>query len=166
MNILAQVIGGIGILIWIVSIQRKNKSDILIYQGIANIFIAIQYFILGVYTPALIDVSTSARSFIFSGYSKKDKSIPIIWLFIFLLITIFFGIVSWSGFLALIPIINTGMYVISTWLKDTKWLRIFYVVAALFFIYYNFSVGAYIMLVGNSFEVISGIYSIIKYNKN
>ena len=166
MYIFAQIIGGIGIRIWVLSVLKKEKTKILIYQGVANIFLAAEFLLLHVYTPASMDIATSIRSFVFSCYTKKNKSIPIVWLFIFLCITIFFGIFTWTGFLGLIPVINTAMYVVTSWLKDTKWLRIFYVVAALFWIYYNFNVGAYAIIIGNIFEVITGTYAVIKYNKN
>ncbi|MCH5167106.1 MAG: YgjV family protein [Erysipelotrichales bacterium] len=165
MNILIQVIGTIGILIKVVSIQKKEKSEILAYQGVAFMFISLQYFLLGVYTPASLNVSTSIRSFIFRGYTKNNKTIPIFWLFIFLSITLLFAIFTWNGYLALIPIINTSMYVISTWVKDAKWLRICFILAALLFMYYNFSVGAYTILAGNLLEVISGTNAVIKYDK-
>ena len=164
-NILIHIIGGIGILIWILSVQNKDKSNILLYQGVANVFIALQFFLFKVYTPASMDAVTAVRSFIYQGYAKKDKPIPIFWLFVFLTITFFFAIFTWSGLLGLIPIINSTMYIITTWLKDTKWLRIFFVVAAMFWLYYNLTIGAYALVVGNIFEIITGVYSVIRFNK-
>ena len=163
--VLIQIIGAIGILIKIISIEQKEKKDILSYQGVAFIIISLQYYLLGAYTPASLNASTSLRSFIFYNYSKNNKAIPIFWLFIFLFITLLLGVITWSGFLGLIPVINTTMYVVSSWLKDAKWLRVFYVIAALLFMCYNFNVGAYAMLVGNLFEVITGTHSIFRFDK-
>lgn len=164
-NILIQLIGGIGLVIWITSVLKKDKSNILIYQGIANLFMALQFFLLGVYTPAALDFTMSVRSFIYRGYTKNDKSIPMVWLFIFSLVVLIIAIVTWNGLLALIPIINTLMYIVTSWMKETKWLRMFFVIAAMLWLYYNFNVGAYVMVVGNIFEISTGIYSLVKFTK-
>ena len=166
MDLFIQIIGFIGIIIWLSSILKKRKSDILIYQGVANLFISLQFFLLKVYTAASMNFTTVIRSFVFYNYSKKNKLIPKYWLYIFLLITYVFAIITFDGYLSLIPIIISTMYIVTSWLRDTKWLRLFYVIAAFIWIYYNYSVKAYAILIGNIFEIITGLYSIFKFSKD
>ena len=68
-------------------------------------------------------------------------------------------------FLGIIPILATILYTVSTWQNNTKFLRYIFVVCSILFIFYNYVVGAYVALVGNLFEIISGVTSIIRFEK-
>ena len=65
----------------------------------------------------------------------------------------------------LLPIIITIIYIVSTWQNDMKIVRIFFVVAAFLWIIYNLYVGAIIPLIGNVFEIISGVLALIRFKK-
>ena len=78
-------------------------------------------------------------------------------------IIIVIGIITVDTPLMLIPILATLFYTYSSWQNNMQKLRIIYIVAAIFWLYYNLTVGAYVSLIGNTLEIISGTSSLIKY---
>lgn len=165
MLIISSIFGGIAIVFWLFSIQMKSKRDILLFQVVANIFYAVQYIFINSFSAVSMNIISSLKSYIFYKYEKCGKVIPKYYLIIFLVLIIMFGVVTWNGFISLIPVIITIFYTYSAWQDNAKWIRIVFVVAALFWIYYNFSVKAYISIIGNLFEIMSGVISLFRFRK-
>ena len=165
MNIYAQVFGFIAIGLWVFSIQKNSKKDILFFQTGANLFYIIMYLILGAYTGASMNFISASKGLIFYEYEKQKRIIPKYLLIIFLVAITILGFITWSSFLSLIPMVAAILYIVSTWQKDLKVIRVVYIIAAIAWIYYNYITGAYIGVFGNILEIISGILSLNK-NKN
>lgn len=96
---------------------------------------------------------------------KNKKDISKLWLIVFLVLLVLFGFLSYDGYLSLIPLIITIGYTITSYMKNSKWLRIFFLASAFIWIYYNFMVGAYVFIIGNILEIISGIVALIRFDK-
>lgn len=163
---ISSIFGFVAIIFWLFSIQRKKKKDILFFQLIANMLYAVQYFIIGTFSAASMNTISSFKSFMFYKYECKGKEIPKLLLCVFLILVIVFGVITWNGTISLIPILITCFYTISSWCKDSKYIRIVFLIAAFFWIYFNVTVGAYIAVIGNTLEVLSGIISLIRFKKN
>ena len=165
MNILPHIFGALALGTWVSSVQVKKKSNILILQFWANVFYALQYFLLGFFSTGLMNLVSVFRCFTFSLNARKNKENPL-WLLILLLsIIIIFALIYCKTLLSLIPILATFLYTISTWQNDTKYLVYIFILCAILFLIYNYLIGAYISLIGNLFEIISGIVSIIRMEK-
>jgi len=166
MNILAQLFGFFAVISWVLSIQRKEKKKILITQMFATFLYTIQYLLLSVFSAASMNFTSCIRSYVFYKYEESGKEISKKVLFFFVFLVICLGIISWDNYLSLIPIIITLFYTISTWFKDAKWTRIFFLIAAFIWVYYNFKVGAYVAIVGNMLEIVSGVVAFVRFRKN
>ncbi len=162
-NFLAQIIGAFAILFWVVSVHGKKQYKILFLQALANLLYTFQYILLGVFPAASMNICSCFRSYIFYRKRKEDKDISNVWLLFFIFLIILVGGITYNGYLSLIPIIITLFYTVSSWMKESTWIRIVFLVAAFVWIYYNYKVGAYITIVGNIFEVVSGILALIKF---
>ena len=64
----------------------------------------------------------------------------------------------------LIPIGITLLYTYITWQKDNKIIRYGTIIAAFLWIYYNFSIQAYSLIIGSIFEITSGIVAIYRFD--
>lgn len=71
MFIFAQIIGGIVLILTVISIQFKTKEKILMCQIIANVLISIQYFLLDALTGGVVSIINVIRCIIFYVYKKK-----------------------------------------------------------------------------------------------
>ena len=164
-NILIQLVGLGAIFFWVISIQKKEQHDILFLQAISNLFYVIQYFLLGVIVAGLMNLVSGFRCFMFYLFLKNKKDISKLWLIVFLVLLVLFGFLSYDGYLSLIPLIITIGYTITSNLKNSKWLRIFFLISAFVWIYYNFTVGAYVFIIGNILEIISGVVALVRFDR-
>ncbi len=165
-NFWIQMITIVAIFFWVISIQQKKQYKILFCQTISNLVYTIEYFLLGVYTASAMNLISTVRCFLFYKKNKEGKKIKESWLIGFILLLIIFGILTYDGYLSLIPVIITIFYTISSYMKDSKWIRIVVLVAAFFWIYYNYKNGVYLATIGNFLEIISGIVSLVRYRKS
>ena len=115
MNLVAQLFGFFAVVIWVFSIQRKDKKKILFTQMFATLLYTIQYLLLSVFSAASMNFTSCLRSFVFYKYEEKNKEISKSILFVFVFLVIGLGIISWDNYLSLIPIIITLFYTVSTW---------------------------------------------------
>ena len=82
--ILAQICGAIVLVLTVVSVQFKTKEKILLFQIIANVIVAVQYFLLNALTGGVVAIINTIRCVIFYLYKKKDKKPSVVFLIIFI----------------------------------------------------------------------------------
>ena len=165
MNIIANLFGFLALTIWISSVQVKEKKNILLLQSLANLFYACQYFIFGLTVTGLMNTVSTVRCLLFAKEAKNNKQPDLFYLLIFILILMLFGALYSHTFLDVIPLTATILYTISGWVKSNTFLRYTYIFCAGLFFYYNFTVGAYIPLIGNIGEILSGAIALFRYKK-
>ena len=162
--IVSQIVGAVAILFWVVSIQNKEQHKILFLQAMANLTYTIQYSMLGAFEAAYMNFLSTIRCYIFYIKRKNNKDISNLWLIFFCILIIILGVLTYKDLFTLIPIIITLFYTVSSWMKNSIWIRIVFLIAGCIWIYYNYKVGAYICIIGNVFEIISGITSLIRFS--
>ena len=163
---LEQLMGTIALSCWAASIQSKEKKSIMKLQVAANLFYAIQYYMLGAYSAASMNVVSTIRSIMFARNEINKKNNTKLSLFMFVIAIVILGILTCNKIISIIPIIIALAYTYATWQKNTKVLRITFLVAAIVWFFYNSIVGAYAPLVGNVIEIISGIVAISRFDIN
>lgn len=163
--LIAQIIGIVAFLTFIFSVQKKNKKKLLILQLIANFLYGIQYLLLLAPTASFMNFISVIRCYIFYIYEEKNKKPSKLVLTSILIFIILIGIFTVNNYLSIIPVAIAILYTISTWQKNMNITRWCFTIAAMLWILYNISVGAYTSLIGNSFELISGITSLIRFKK-
>ena len=163
MVVLAQVLASPGILFWVISILLKNKKNILLMQVIANGIYGIEYLLLGAFSAASMNFLSFLRLLVYYFYALLNIKMPKWILFVFITLVLLFGIITYDGLISLLPIIITVLYTYAFWQNNLNVARIIYIVAAIIWIYYNYEVGAYVGIIGNILEIITGLISLIKY---
>lgn len=166
MMVVAQIFGFIAIFLWILSVQQKTQVKILLVQFISNLFSALQYLSLKAYSGAFMFFVATFRCFLFYLKRKHGKEITKFWLFVFLLIIIIFGLLTYDGIISILPCITVMGYTIGNYLPNPKWIRRTFLIIPLVEIFYNYSVHAYIAIVGNIFVLISGFISLIRFKNS
>ena len=163
MVLLAQVLALFAILFWVISILLKNKKNILLMQVIANGIYGIEYLLLGAFSAASMNFLSFLRLLVYYFYALLNIKMPKWILFVFIALVLLFGIITYDGLISLLPIIITVLYTYAFWQNNLNVARIIYIVAAIIWIYYNYEVGAYVGIIGNALEIITGLISLIKY---
>ena len=165
MFVFAQILALIAIITWVISILLKKKKDILLMQVIANGIYGLEYLLLNALSAAGMNFLSFVRLLIYYFYTKNKIKMPKWLLLVFLILVIIFGFITYDGYLSIIPVIITLLYAYAFWQDNLFIARIIYIVAAIAWIYYNYHVRAYVGVVGNILEIISGTTALIKYRE-
>ena len=166
MNVLAQVFAIIALIIMFYSYQKKTKKDFLFLQIFMNIFFGLQYFLLNAYSALVSNIVSIMRTGTFYKFEKDGKKIPIILLMLFIMLILGVGIITYNGISSIIPIVIAVFYTYGTWQKNLINTYRIGVFVAVLWIYYNFSVGAYVSVIGSVFELICSLFGLIKLKNN
>lgn len=163
---IAQIFGILAIFCIVISLQFKKKTKMMFLQMIANVFYAIQYYILNAYTAVATSLVTVLRCILFNKYDKKKRKIPKRLSYFLIAIVLVIGIFSFNGSLSLIPIITSISYICAASIKNAKTYKLVFGMCAILWLYYNFKVGALVSTIGNIFEIASSIIALSKYKKS
>ena len=163
MDILIQILGLCAMISWVLSIQMKQKSTILELQILASLFYGVHYGMLDAMSAVGVTIISIIRLITIYSIERKGKEVPFYIFIIFILMLVIVGIVTYAGPISLIPIIITMIYTYTTWQKDTKVIRGAFLITGSMWIIYNFSVGSYLLMIGNLLEVISSIVSLLRF---
>lgn len=132
-------------------------------QVIANGIYGIEYLLLGAFSAASMNFLSFLRLLVYYFYALLNIKMPKWILFVFITLVLLLGIITYDGLISLLPIIITVLYTYAFWQNNLNVARIIYIVAAIIWIYYNYEVGAYVGIIGNALEIITGLISLIKY---
>lgn len=165
MIIIYYIVSILSIFLFVISVQFKEKKDILLIQTFASMCYFIAYLILGSHSGCVIELIEQTKDIVFYKYEKKKKEIPITLLIIFVSSLIIASIITYDGFYSLMPLIINLLYFVSSYFKNPKYMRLTMLLCGFLWIYFNFKVGAYIIIIGNVLEIISATISLIRYKK-
>ncbi len=144
----------------IVSICIKERKKSLIVQSINCLFEAIYDFIIYAYTGAILSVINFMRTFLFIKKEKFNKTIYLLILFIFESIIIINCIVTWNGYISLLPTIGSIIRTYCLWQSNMKLVRISGITTGVlygsYYIYYN----SWFMVLGDFILLVTGIYAL------
>lgn len=112
---IGQIIGIIAMIIGAISLLQKNTKNIRIIQIISATLFATNYFLLGAYAGAALNLLSMTRNIII-GYKDKKWGNPRFWYIFYLVafsVAVYF---SGDGWLGLLPLagcmcLGTGLYI-------------------------------------------------------
>lgn len=162
-NIIYVVVSILSIFLYIMSVQFKDKKNILITQIFASISYLIIYVIKGAWSGVSIEILEETKDVVFIGYEKKNKKIPVVVLGIFLSLLVVVSVIFYDGIFSLLPLVINIILFVSTYFKNPKYIRYIMVLCGFLWGCYNLYVGAYIILIGNVLEIVSAIISIYRF---
>lgn len=162
-TIIYYIVSILSIFLFIVSVQFKEKKNILLTQTFASLCYFLAYLILGAYSGCVIELIEQSKDITFYFYEKKNKNIPLILLIIFVSLLLIASIITYNGFYSLLPLLINLSYFISSYFKNPKHIRIVMLICGFIWIFYNYKVGAYIIIIGNVLEIISATISLIRH---
>lgn len=162
-QIIIRILGVAGLILCIIPVQFKKHKHIVLCKMASEITFAIQYFIMGAYTGAWMDLVSGGRNFIFYKLVENKKStLPVIILFSCFLV--FLGVMSWAGPLSLLPMIAKIISTVSYGMKNERLLRYISLPSCVLWIIYNATVGGWEAMVGDFLAFISTIVAIYKFD--
>lgn len=161
-QIITQVIGGIGYLVLSASYHQKTKFQIMLWQIVANIILALHFYFLAGFTGSLCSI---VSIFVLIGMylmNKKDfhRRDIIILLAIIALSQITYY--TYDNFFSLLPFFASILSYVSFLSNKENEIRIAGVGIAILWLVYAVVYSSYVAIGFELFMIVSTIYSIIK----
>jgi len=141
--IFVQVLGILTLVLFVASLQQRQKERFLLLQIIGTMLFIVQYAVTGRITGAVIFIIVVIRGIVFYCYKKKDLKPSLAVLIIFqvaLVVTTYF---VWQNILSIVPYIATAIKTWGVWQDDMKWTRRASMFCQCFMIIYNLSASMY-----------------------
>ena len=161
MNVLiSQFIGFFAFVLFVISMQQKNKINILFLQIISFSLYALQYLLTRAYPGMIVFIINMVRSIVFYISIKKGQSNKIIFI-VFIIASLICGKMTYKNLYDILPILASLLSVIFTWQPNTKVLRFGQISICILWIIYDVFVMAYIGLLTESIIIISTIIALL-----
>lgn len=145
------------------SICIKDRKKSLCIQALNCLFEAIYDFLINAFTGALLSIMNLIRTLIFIQKEKIRTIIYLIVLFIFESVIIINCIITWNGYISLLPTIGSMIRSYCLWQTNMKLVRISGITTAILYGSYYIYYRSWFMVLG---YVILLIISIISLSKN
>lgn len=169
LNMIAQILGFIGLACSLLSFQMKKRGQILGFQMTASLMFCSQLFLLGAITGGCMDFISFIRTLIFSNNNKKWASSPL-WLVGFCLLMIVTGILTWTNWWDVLPMLGGILSTIALWMKSERKIRLISLSVGPCWLIYNLVKGAWSGALNEVLAMLSIIIGYlrndVKYNKN
>ena len=163
MDFLIQLIGFVGLATSILAFQFKKHRGIVLCKMSSELIFALQYILLGAWTAAVLDGISVIRNTLYTNFVKRGRStLPVIIGFgLFVVVT---GIVTFDGWLSLLPIAAKLLTTISYGMKNEKLLRFITLPSCIMWSIYNLQVGSLGGALGDTLTLISLLIGIYKFD--
>ena len=163
MDFVIQLIGFIGLATSILAFQFKKHRSIVLCKMSSELIFAVQYILLGAWTAAVLDGISVIRNTLYTNFVKRGRStLPVIIGFCtFVVIT---GVVTFAGWLSLLPIAAKLLTTISYGMKNEKLLRFITLPSCIMWSIYNLQVGSLGGALGDMLTLISLLIGIYKFD--
>ena len=165
-NVIVQGLGYVGLICMMASFQSKEKKQILILQFFSGLLFSIHLFMLNALSASVINLIVCFRTYIFSIREKKkwadDYRLP----YVFALVLIVAGFLTYDKLYSIIPTICMVSNTFSTWYGSSKAIRIVGLALVPLWFVYDFMVGSYPGMTNDIFMGVSIIIGIMRYDFN
>ena len=163
MGLAGQIVSVVAMALVVLSFQMKSNKTLLVVQMLANLLFATSYFLLGVYTAAIVNLIAMLRSLALYFWADKKS---VILLITAELIFVVASVLTYAGIPTILVYIASLVDTYSMWKNDGKLIRYsrLFVVSPLWLVHniIRFSLGG---LICEIFSIISCIVAFIRYKK-
>lgn len=144
----------------IISVCIKERKKSLIVQSLNCLFESAYDFVISAYTGALLGIFNFIRSFLFINKEKFNKIFYGILLVIFESVIVTNCIMTWGGYISILPTIGSMIRTYCLWQSDMKLVRLSGMTTGItygiYYIYYN----SWFMVLGYAILLVTVIYAI------
>ena len=161
MELASQIIGIVAIVISVMSMLFKSKTNILLFTIIYNILTLTSYLLLGKYLGSILVGILTLKSIIYYLFALK-KAKPNIYVLIVLEIAILTtSIFLWQSWPDIFILISSLINTYTTWQDNVKIIKISAIISAVLLILYDAFIGAYVYIISETLYGGAAIFSIV-----
>ncbi len=159
---LAQIIGFVALVIAVLAFQINQRTKLIIALGAANVLWAVHFYLIGAYTGAAANGVSLFRNYSFIKLRTKypGARLPAIFISLYSIVVL----VTWQGFLSLLPLIGVTVGTIGLWQRKPSRIRQLSLIASPMWLAYNFVSSSYAGVLVEIFIFSSICVAIVRYD--
>ena len=163
--IMAQVMGGIALILIIISYFFVDIRNFFVFNIIANIFYAFSFIFCIVLVAGINTLISIVRIIILYYYEKKQKPSPVYLIFIFIICYLTVGIIFFKDYYDVIVIITPILFTISMSMKNMQAIRYMSLLPNALLILYAIANQVYTSALLDLLEFVAIIIALLKFYK-
>ena len=164
-EVFVQLIGVIGIIAGLSAFQCNKHSHALALKMTEEGAFGIQYFLLGGYTGAVLNLVGIFRNLIFAYLGNRDKQKELKYARMILgALFAVLGLLSWEGYISILIIFAKVLSTLAYGTTNMKKMRIMLSVTCVCWICYNYYIGSGAGVISDGCNFVSVIIGIIRYD--
>ena len=164
MELIAQVLGIVGVVFYFFALQAKTYKTLMIIQSITASIFCVHYFLLNATSALALNIVIILRNFVYYNNDKKFFSCKLFPL-IFAAIMVGISVFSWEDYYSLFIIAGLALNTLFSALPNSQTIRKSILITSPLVLIYNifvFSIGG---IINETVAIISSIIGIIRYKK-
>ena len=163
-NIPAQLVGVVAMVLLFLSYQSNKRLGILLFQICISICFIIHYGMLGAWSGLVINVVCFIRNLLFYQRGKYKWSDSVVLPIAICAVEVFLTVIVWRGAVDLLAIAGALLQTTALWMAKPRNTRILMAIASPIWIVYDVFVGSYIGIVVEIVTLTSLLISAIRYD--
>ena len=156
-----QLIGILAFCVMVLSFYKKNPKTIVAYQIVSNFAYTVHYFLLGALSGAFISFIGIFRNIAVIKVEKYKKTLVLIVIALYLLVTIIF----YENIYSLFPLIANSIYLITMVKGSKKSLLIGGIISPIMWGSYAIFVKSYASMITEFILLVSNTIQLVKLSK-
>lgn len=161
MNVIAQIIGAVGLLCAVLSFQQRTHRLIVVFQILSCSAFCVHFTLLGAYTGAILNLIGVLRSIVFVNKGKRWADSKI-WLVVFCGMSIAVGVATWNNIFSALPIAGMICTTVAFWVKTPKYVRLIAFPSSPLWLIYNLINNSYAGVITEVVNMCSIITAMIR----
>jgi len=163
MDVIIQVIGFLGMAANFLSFQFKKHKHILLFRTINESLFILQYFLLGAFSGAFLNIVGCVRNVIFTRQVARDKSTRLTTV-VFSVLFAAFGLLTFDGFKSIMLIFAKVLSTVAYGNKNTTVIRAVSFLTHVSYLFYNISVFSLAGALSDVILLISLAIAIVRFD--
>ena len=160
--IIAHVFGVLSTISSVCSMQFKKRKQIFL---LLSVFAALNLIFLGSFSSAYITIFGAVELIINSLFERAKKPVPKIVIALYVIVNIVLGTLNLNGWLDILPIICALIFCATLLTRNEQTIRKEMLTNQILWLIFDFSVGAYALVVSNILTIISTSIAIYRFSK-
>lgn len=161
--IITQILGGISLLLVVISYFCKNKKAFLMLQMIANVFYGLSFIFSNGLVFGINNFISIIRIIVLCIYEKKNIKPPVYLIIPFVTSYLTVGIIFYQQPIDIIGIIAPMLFTLAMWVKNMQFVRILMLLPNVMLVFSAVFYSAYTTALLDTIEVVAIIVSFVIY---
>ena len=164
MELAAQIVGIIAVLLFAISYQPKKRAAIITLNATSRVLYVIQYIMLGAFAGAILDVVGLVASVIASQKSKLKNKSTIVLILVLTFIAFVGTLVAIlnHSLIDLLPVFGVCLQITALWANNANTIRKISLISAPCWLSYNLISKAYGSVIGDIVGILSICIALIR----